>query len=192
MRLFALPAALAASIGMLAIGYASLGTTDRPRDGLTRVSVDARDARPAAPLNEHPVDAEGWRALGRAYAAQGRHADAVTAFRSAARLRPDDAALLTDYAFSAAVTTHRTGADEPQRLVERALQLDPNNANALSLAGTLALDRNDYGAAAQHWERLAQLQPPDSPMQRQVQASIAQARRLASAQGGQVELVRAR
>lgn len=192
MRLFALPAALAASIGMVAVGYAWLATTDRPRDGLARASLAARDERIAEPLNERPVDAEGWRALGRIYAAQGRHADAVIAFRSATRLRPDDAALLTDYAFSAAVTTRRTGADEPQQLITRALQLDPNNANALSLAGTLALDRNDYDAAAQHWERLAQLLPPDSPMQRQVQASIAQARRLENAQGGQVELVRAR
>jgi cytochrome c-type biogenesis protein CcmH len=193
MRLFVLPASTALAMLIAAGGYAcSSSRSDDSREGAAPSNARAPvlDVRAADRADDQPVDADGWQSLGRQYAAQGQHARAVVAFRNAARLRPDDAALLTEYAFSAAVTSQRTGADEPQRLVERALQLDPKSPQALALAGTLALDRSDYDAATQHWERLAQLEPPNSPMERELHASIAQTRRLASAQAGRIELAR--
>lgn len=190
MRLFVLPASMALTVLLAAGGYAWLAPADHPHDASAHAVVFEAKAPAAERVAEVPVDAAGWQALGRSHAAQGRHAEAVVAFRQAARLQPDDAALLTDYAFSAAVTSQRSSADDPQRLVERALQIDPNSTKALSLAGTLALDRNDYDAATQHWERLAQLEPQDSPTERAIQASIAQTRRLASAQAGRIDLAR--
>jgi len=196
MRLFVLPASTALAVLIAAGGFAWLAARDDTSDVAAQPqSFDrpsAPDPQPADRLDDHPVDAAGWQSLGRRYAAQGRHGLAVVAFRHAAKLRPDDAALLTEYAFSAAVTSQRTDADEPQRLIERALQLDPTSPQALSLAGTLALDRGDYGATTQHWERLAQLAPPDSAREREIHASIAQTRRLANAQAGRIELARAR
>jgi len=190
MRLFVLPASMALSVLMAVGGYAWLAPGDEAHDRVAP-AVTAR-ADPQAPdvAGAAPVDAAGWQALGRLRAAQGRHAQAVVAFRNAARLRPDDATLLTEYAFSAAVTTQRTSADDPQPLVERALRLDPNSTKALALAGSLALDRSDYDAATQHWERLAQLVPPDSPQGREIHASIAQTRRLADVHAGRIELAR--
>ena len=187
MRLFVLPASTALALLMTTGACAWLGSADR----FDRAAVSADALRPAPRADEpHPADAAGWQALGRSYAAQGRHAQAVAAYRSAARLSPDDATLLAEYAFSAAVTSQRTAADDPQRLVDHALRVDPKNTRALVLAGTLALDRSDYDAATQHWERLAQLEPRDSPKERELQASIAQTRRLASAQAGRIELAR--
>ena len=190
MRLFVLPASTAVALLMTAGACAWLGSADR----FDRAAVNAGIPRPEPRADEHenvhPADAAGWQALGRSYAAQGRHAQAVAAFRNATRLSPDDATLLAEYAFSAAVTSQRTIADDPQRLVDRALRVDSKNTRALALAGTLALDRSDYDAATQHWERLAQLEPPDSPKERELQASIAQTRRLASAQAGRIELAR--
>jgi len=133
-------------------------------------------------LKTRPDDAEGWQLLGRSYAALGRHTQAIGAFKTALRLRPDNATLLAEYAFSAAVLDPRGVAGEPAQLTARALQLDPKNPKALALAGTLALDRKDYQAAIQYWEQLAQIEPADSPMGRQVQASILQARQLAGTQ----------
>ena len=196
MRLFVLPASTALAILITAGGLAWLATPDDAPDATTPMQSFVRpstpDAQPVDRLDEHPSDAAGWQSLGRRYATQGRHALAVVAFRNAAQLRPNDATLLTDYAFSAAVIGQRTGADEPQRLIERALQLDPTSTQALALAGTLALDRGDYDAATQHWERLALLLPPDSARGREIHASIAQTRRLANAQAGRIELARAR
>jgi len=191
MRLFVLPASMALTVLLAAGGYAWLAPADHPHDAAPAQAVGFEAKTPAVErVAEVPVDAAGWQALGRSHAAQGRHAQAVVAFRNGARLQPDDAALLTDYAFSAAVTSQRSSVDDPQRLVERALQIDPNSTKALALAGTLALDRNDYDTATQYWERLAQLEPHDSPTERAIQASIAQTRRLASAQAGRIELAR--
>jgi cytochrome c-type biogenesis protein CcmH len=196
MRLFVLPASTALAVLIAAGGFAWLAARDDTRDATSPAQSFARpsapDPQPADRLDEHPVDAAAWQSLGRRYAAQGRHGLAVVAFRNAAQLRPDDATLLTEYAFSAAVISQRSGTDEPQRLIERALQLDPTSPQALALAGTLALDRGDYDAATQQWERLAQLAPPDSAREREIHASIAQTRRLANAQAGRIELARAR
>jgi len=190
MRLFVLPASMALTVLLAAGGYAWLAPTDHPHDAPAPLAVYEAKVGVAERVAETPADAAGWQALGRLHAAEGRHAQAVVAFRNAVRSQPDDATLLTDYAFSAAVTSQHSSADDPQRLVERALQIDPNNTKALGLAGTLALDRNDYDAATQYWERLAQLEPHDSPTERAIQASIAQTRRLASAQAGRIELAR--
>ncbi|CAB3800571.1 hypothetical protein LMG28614_05217 [Paraburkholderia ultramafica] len=135
------------------------------------------------PLIEHlktqPEDADGWQLLARTYAALGRHAQAVEAFRQAERLRPDDSVLLTDFAVSVGMVNHRSLGDESWKLIERALKLDPQNPKALALAGTIAFDRRDYQGAVQYWERLAQIEPADSPFAGQIQGDIAQARQLA-------------
>ena len=67
---------------------------------------------------------------------------------------------------------------EPLGLIARALQIDPGNPKALSLAGTAALDRKDYAGAVLHWDKLAQGVPADSAYRAQVQAGIDKARQL--------------
>jgi len=145
--------------------------------------VAAMIASLADRLAAHPDDADGWRTLARSYAAIGRHAAAVDAFKTAARLRPDDPGLLADYAVSAAMLDAHPAGGEAAQLVARALQLDPANPKALALAGTLALQRKDYAAAIDHWERLARIEAPGSPIAKQLDVSLLQARRLAGIQG---------
>jgi cytochrome c-type biogenesis protein CcmH len=64
-------------------------------------------------------------------------------------------------------------------IVARALKDDPKNPRALALAGALAFDKGDYALAVRHWETLAQVAPPDSPLGQQVQENLAEARRRA-------------
>ncbi|HOL37967.1 MAG TPA: c-type cytochrome biogenesis protein CcmI, partial [Rubrivivax sp.] len=108
----------------------------------------------------------------------GRFADAVRAYGKAAALDGNDARLLVDYADALAVVNDRNLEGEPTKLIERALALDPDNAKALALAGTAAFNRKDYKGAVRAWERLAAVAPADSPFQRQVHDSIAEAREL--------------
>jgi cytochrome c-type biogenesis protein CcmH len=135
-------------------------------------------------LEARPDDADGWRTLARSYAALGRHAAAIDAFKVAARLRPDEPALLAEYAFSAAVVDPHAASGEAARLIARALELDPLQPKALALAGTLALDRQDYPGAVAHWEQLARVEPAEGPVAKQLQFSILQARQLAVTRGG--------
>jgi cytochrome c-type biogenesis protein CcmH len=134
----------------------------------------------AARLKEQPNDPDGWTMLGRSYAVLGKSEQALAAFKQALALRPDDAALLADTADTLALVNGRNLEGEPSRLIARALELDPNNLKALSLAGTAAFIRKDYALALRHWEKLAQL-TPDSEFVKQIQGGIDEARRLAAA-----------
>lgn len=137
--------------------------------------------RLAERLRSHPDDADGWAMLARTHAVGGRHAQAVQAFRRAAALRPDDAVLLADFADALAMTQQGRIGGEPMVLVRRALALAPSQPKALSLAGTEAFERQDWAAAADHWQRLQAAAGDDSPFVRQIGAGLAQARQRAAA-----------
>jgi cytochrome c-type biogenesis protein CcmH len=132
----------------------------------------------AARLKDNPNDADGWIMLARSLAVLGRHEQALPAFKRAVALRGDDAVLLADYADTLAVVNGRSLEGEPSRLIEQALKIDPNNLKALSLAGTVAFNRNDYAGALRHWEKAVQL-APGGEMAQQIQGGIDEARRLA-------------
>jgi len=134
--------------------------------------------RLAARMRENPDDAEGWKLLGRSYAALGRFPDALDAYAKAAVRKPRDADLLADMADVLATTRKERLQGEPEKLVLRALEIDPQNLKALALAGTAAFDRKDYGAAARYWQRMLPLVEPGSEDARTIQASIAEARAL--------------
>jgi cytochrome c-type biogenesis protein CcmH len=132
----------------------------------------------AAKLKEQPDNAEGWAMLARSYVQLGRTTDALPAFAKALALTGDEPRLLADYADALAVTNNRNLEGEPTALVERALKVDPAHPKSLALAGTAAYNRKDYAGAVRHWERLAEVAPPDSPFRDQLLASIAEARQL--------------
>ena len=144
---------------------------------LTSDEIEGMIVKLAARLKERPDDADGWAMLGRSYAVLGKHDQAAPALKQAMALRPDDAVLIADYADALAVVNGRKLDGEPATLIVRALQLDPDNLKALSLAGTIAFDRKDYAAALQHWGKLAQL-APTSDFAKQIQSGIDDARKL--------------
>jgi len=65
---------------------------------------------------------------------------------------------------------------EPEKLVMRALEIDPQNLKALALAGTAAFHRSDFKRAADYWERMLPLVAPDSEDARQIKDNVAEAR----------------
>jgi cytochrome c-type biogenesis protein CcmH len=135
--------------------------------------------RLAERLKSKPDDGEGWLMLARSYVAIGKHAQAVDAFAQAARLRPNDADLLADYADALAMKNNRSLTGEPTTLVERALQIDAKNPKALALAGTAAFDRQDYAGAVRYWEQVTQVEPADGPYATQLRGAIDEARQRA-------------
>ena len=147
--------------------------------GADSAAVEAMVERLAARMRENPDDAEGWKLLGRSYAAMGRYAEAVTAFAKAAERSPRDAQLLADFADVLAVTRGRNLEGEPAKLVERALELDPQNLKALALWGTIAFERREYAKAAQTWGRMLPLVQPGSEDARIISENVEEARKLA-------------
>ena len=172
------PGLLDAGPGSGAVAAAG-GDADAASRAQATEQIAAMVEQLAERLKTRPDDAQGWQMLARAYAALGRHPQAVEAFRKATQLRPDDATLLADFAFALVMANNRSFDGEPAQLVERALKVDPKNTRALALAGSAAFSRKDYPAAVRYWERLAKVEPADSPFAEQIRNSIAQARQMA-------------
>ena len=137
--------------------------------------------RLAARMRENPDDAEGWRLLGRSYAALGKFPEAFDAYGKAAVRKPRDADLLADMADVLATMRPTRLQGEPEKLVLRALEIDPDHLKALALAGTAAFDRKDFDGAVRYWSRMLALVEPNSEDARQIQASINEARSLGGA-----------
>jgi cytochrome c-type biogenesis protein CcmH len=178
-------AALAVGVAVPLLAVAIYLATGNPRAldlraaGPDAAQVEAMVARLAAKLRENPDDAEGWKLLGRSYSVMGRFGEAVDAFAKAAQRSPRDAQLLADFADALAMARGQRLEGEPARLVERALEIDPNNLKALALAGTVAFERKDYAQAAAFWQRMLPHVPPDSDDARTIAQNVDEAKKLA-------------
>jgi cytochrome c-type biogenesis protein CcmH len=70
-------------------------------------------------------------------------------------------------------------------LINKALSLDPNHAKSLALAGSAAMERRDFAAAINYWERLQTQLPADSEDAKMIVNGLAEARQmLAHIKGG--------
>ena len=81
-------------------------------------------------------------------AAIGRFQEAADAYEHLAKLVPNDPDVLADYADALGMAQGRSLAGRPTELAQKALRIDPRHRKALALAGTAALDRGDFAAAA--------------------------------------------
>lgn len=157
----------------------------------TAEQINGMVARLAAKLRENPDDIDGWKLLGRSYMVMGRFPEAVAAYAKAAEKAPRDAQLLADFADALAMTRGEKLTGEPEELVLRALQVDPNNLKALALAGTAAYERQDFAKAAELWGRMLPLVPADSEDARMISGNVEEAKKLAGIGGGEKPTVAA-
>ncbi len=178
-------------VPLLAVSlYFLLGTPAGLESKIPTASVD--EAHPATPeqfeamvtwlaerLKAEPDNADGWVMLARSYVALNRYQDASIAYSRAVALQPNNAFVLADYADILAMLK-QTLQGEPEKMIQRALQVDPVNLKALSLAGSAAFERKDYQSAISSWQKILGLIPADSPVVSSINASIAEARGLAA------------
>ena len=137
----------------------------------------------ARKVRDRPEDAQGWALLARSMASLGRFQESADAYAHLAKLVPDDAQVLADYADALGMAQGRTLAGRPAELVKSALRIDPKNRKALALAGTAALDAADFAGAMGYWQRLAAELPAESADRAQVQAILGEIGERAAAAG---------
>ncbi len=116
----------------------------------------------AQKVRERPDDVQGWSLLARSYTAMGRTKDALDAHAHLAKIAPNDAQVLADYADALALDRGKNLSGEPYQIVQRALQVDPKHPKSLALAGTATLNEGKFAESMAYWERLYQALPPDS------------------------------
>ena len=124
--------------------------------------IEANVASLAKRLEQNPGDLNGWRMLAQSYASLGKYGEASAAYEKATALKADDADLWADYAFSLAMASERKLEGKPVELIKKALQLDPENAKALELAGSAAFESQDYKRAIEYWQKLLPRVPANS------------------------------
>jgi cytochrome c-type biogenesis protein CcmH len=137
----------------------------------------------AQKVRERPDDARGWALLARSLAALGRFKESAQAYEHLAKLLPGDAQVLADYADALGMAQGQTLAGRPYELAKAALQIEPKHKKALALAGTAAMDENDYPSAIKYWRTLADELPAGSEDARQVGAILDEIRSRAASVG---------
>lgn len=175
--------ALSAFICVFAIGlYFLVGNPAGLTEGATRndntealAKVNALIFRLEEKMQKNPDNPEGWAMLARAYRLTGRLDEAERALGRVGPTINQDASLLADLA---EILAQKNGAlaGRPGELILQALQLEPDNAKALYLAGAAAFEEARYNVAIAHWEQLKKQFDPGSEEARNIAAGIAKAR----------------
>ncbi len=157
--------------------FSPLATAMQDQHQMTGAQVEEMTAKLAARLEKEPDNVDGWVMLARTYYSQRRFEEAARAYEKLTGLLPGEPALYADYADALAMAQGRKIAGKPLELVNKALELDPNQWKALAMAGTEAFDRKDFKGAVEYWERL-KASSAGEPIAQQIQGSIDEARRL--------------
>ncbi len=160
---------------------------EAPAEGahsLSQAQIVGMVERLSEKLQANPNDGAGWLMLARSYSVLGRFPESAAAYGRAAGLMPPDAQMFADYADTVAMAQGRKVQGEPEKLIRRALEIDPRNLKALALLGTIYFDRQDYASAIAEWQKVIALVPPESPVASGIQGSIRDAESRMAASGG--------
>jgi cytochrome c-type biogenesis protein CcmH len=138
-----------------------------------RGMVEGLEAR----LEANGGDAEGWVRLGRARLVLGEAEKARSAFARALALRPDDPAILSDYAGTllgpadTASGLPEVGA-EARAAYEKLALLAPDDPEPWWYLGIAALQGGRPDEARRHWRRVLSLLPETHPERAAVQEKL--------------------
>lgn len=174
------------------IGYVILGKPEalKPLQTQAQVSpqqIEAMLGKLVEKLKANPDDSKGWVMLARSYKVLGRFAEAAEAYSHGAALVDTEPVLLADYAEVLAQTQGGSFEGKPGQLITRALKLDPDEPQALFLAGAAASERKDFSAVAEYWGRLLPQFEPGSEEAQTLAAAVTKAREIAAPKNEKID-----
>ena len=143
--------------------------------------VEKMVAALATKLEQNPDNPEGWVMLGRSYKVMGRFDDAAKAFEKAGPAMETNPELMLELADLSAELNNGKIEGKGRELLLKVLADQPDNPQALVLAGYDAYSRQRYADAIKHWEKLLAMVPPDSQDAQNLTAGIEKARSLMGA-----------
>jgi cytochrome c-type biogenesis protein CcmH len=133
-------------------------------------------------LSKDPND---WWMLARTYTELKRYSDAAAAYDHLVKMAPNEPQLWANYADVYAMAHGQTlQNEEVTKMIDKALELDPNNITALALSGSAAMERKDYATAITRWQTLIDQLEPGSPDIEVYRGGLKQASLLLSAEPG--------
>ena len=170
---------LAAALLYVVLGTpAALDPAARQGPQASAAEIEKMVATLAAKLEKDPGNLEGWAMLGRSYLVTGRLAEAAKAFDKAGPAMEASTELMLQVAELSAELNEGRIEGRGRELLQRVLKAEPQNPQALVLAGTDAFFRQQYADAVRHWEAVLAQLPPGSPDAQNLTAGIDKARSL--------------
>lgn len=153
--------------GMSAGLYNHIGSPGVPsgRAGADDSLPDMQEAVSSlqARLQSNPEDSAGWKMLGRTQMTLGDFAGAAESYEKAMDLEEARVAqTLVDLAIAIMNRDQAPIEGRTASLIDSALALEPNNPAALFYSGVAAANRGDTDTAAERWEILLGLNPPEN------------------------------
>jgi cytochrome c-type biogenesis protein CcmH len=131
-------------------------------------------------VEANPADGESLVLLARSYMDAERYADSAQIYDKLTKLAVDEAWVWADYADALAMAQGQSLNGKPTELLNKALALDPNSMKGLALAGSAAMERGDFAAAINYWEKLRTLVPPQSEDAKMLENGLKEARQMMS------------
>ncbi len=164
-RLSVLIAGTVGVIVLVSLGmYTYQGSPDVPSGGGENGQPDIEQmvSALATRLESNPDDIDGWKMLGRSYMTMQDFDGAANAYERAAALeQSQNGQTLVDLGSAILARDNAPIEGRTAALFESALALEPNNPSALFYGGIAALNRENTDLAAERWEILLGLNPPE-------------------------------
>jgi cytochrome c-type biogenesis protein CcmH len=110
-------------------------------------------------LAEKPDDARAWRILGLALFESDEITQSLKAYERSYQLEPKNIDTLVEYASTLAMSQGNQFNGRVSTLVREALQINPNSADALYLAGWVALNAQHIDLTQMLWQKALSLLP---------------------------------
>ena len=175
---FALPLGAAGLYLLIGTPVALNGVEKQPE----AMSIDQAVAELQAHLQTEPKDAQGWQLLAQTYATMHKSAEARDAYERVLNLQPDSTVAMVGWAEADSIVRpdHRIEGRSLD-LLQRAVQLEPDNQRGLWLLGISQFQHDRYAEAATTWRKLQPLLDPGSTVAKAVAEQIA----VADARSGQ-------
>ena len=168
---------LAAAVLYVVLGTpAALDPAAREGQQASAAEIEKMVDALAAKLEKDPGNLEGWAMLGRSYMVTGRFADAAKAFDKAGPAMEASSEMMLQVAELSAELNQGRVEGRGRELLQRVLKAEPQNPQALVLAGTDAFFRSNFADAVRHWEAVLAMLPPGSPDAQNLAAGIEKAK----------------
>lgn len=132
-------------------------------------------------LAKEPDDAVAWLVYARSVSALGQLEQSIDAYKKSLSIEPDRVGTLLSYAQLLLQTGDESFMPEAARKLQRVLEQEPGNEEALSLLGFVAFQRGDWQQAITAWELLLQQIPKTDERYQPVAAAVADAKQRLSA-----------
>ncbi|MDH5472660.1 MAG: c-type cytochrome biogenesis protein CcmI [Gammaproteobacteria bacterium] len=159
----------------------SVKTTDSNMPQPPNMSMEEAITGLRARLENEPDNAEGWFMLGRTYAAIQKYDEAVFAYQKTLDLVGDNAGVLLRYADVVIMSEGERISDKSSKAILKAIELEPDNLQALWMAGMVFNAQGDYKKALSYWYKLEPMLNNDIDSQIQLREQISNAEQNISA-----------